>query len=53
MSVKGVVASATSWRVPSGVVMARRTSPSWTMPSAFEPSVAPWIVTVAGICQPR
>ena len=53
MSVKGVEARVMSWRVPSGVVIANRISPSWTMPSALEPSVVPAIVTVAGTSQPR
>ena len=53
MSVKGSEAWVISWRVPSGVVIAWRMSPCWTMPSALEPSVAPSIVTVAGTSQPR
>ena len=53
MSEKGVLASITSWRVPSGVVMARRMSPFSTIPSALDPSTAPSIVTVAGTSHPR
>ena len=53
MSEKGVTASATSWRVPSGVVMARKISPCSTIPSAFDPSTAPSMVTVAGTSHPR
>ena len=53
MSAKGVAALMISWRTPSGVVIAQRMSPCWTIPSALVPSTAPSIVTVAGTSHPR